>query len=160
MPSFDTVSELDMHELNNALDQANREVSTRYDFKGVEAKFTLQQSEVHLTAEVDFQLQQMLEILYQKMAKRNLSVKHLESEDAVIFHKKATQVIKLQQGIPTEKAKKMVKLIKAEKFKVQAAIQGEKVRITGKKRDDLQTVMAFLREADLGLDLQFENFRD
>jgi cyclic-di-GMP-binding protein len=160
MPSFDTVSEMDMHELANAVDQANREVATRYDFKGVNATFDLQKDAINLAAEVDFQLQQMLDILYQKFAKRDISVKHLQAEDPVLFHKKATQVIKLQQGIPTDKAKKIVKLIKDKKFKVQAAIQGEKIRVTGKKRDDLQAVMACLREEDLNIALQFDNFRD
>ncbi len=160
MPSFDTVSEMDMHELTNAVDQANREVATRYDFKGVDATFNLQKDAINLSAEVDFQLQQMLDILYQKLAKRGISVKHLQSEDPVLFHKKATQVIKLQQGIPTDKAKQLVKLIKDKKFKVQTAIQGEKVRVTGKKRDDLQAVMACLREQDLDIALQFDNFRD
>ena len=160
MPSFDVVSEVDMHELANAVDQANREVTTRYDFKGVNATFTVQDSAINMAAEVDFQLQQMLDILHQKMAKREISVKHLNAEEPVLFNKKATQVLKLQQGIPAEKAKQMVKLIKEKKFKVQVSIQGDKLRVNGKKRDDLQAVMACLREADLDIALRFNNFRD
>ena len=160
MPSFDTVSEMDMHELGNAVDQANREVTTRYDFKGVDATFDLKKTEIVLSAEVDFQLKQMLEILHQKCAKRGVDLKHLQSKEPELAYKKATQVVEMQQGISTEQAKKIVKLIKAQKFKVQATIQGDQVRVTGKKRDDLQAVMAFLRAQELDVPLQFENFRD
>jgi cyclic-di-GMP-binding protein len=160
MPSFDTVSEMDMHELSNAVDQANREVTTRYDFKGVGAQFDLKKDRVVMSAEVDFQLKQMLDILHQKLAKRGVDLKHLQIEEPELLHKKATQVIQLQQGISTEQAKKIVKLIKAQKFKVQASIQGDQVRVTGKKRDDLQSVMAFLKAQELDLPLQFNNFRD
>jgi len=160
MPSFDIVSELDMHEVNNALDQANREVGNRYDFKGVEATFTLKDGNVALKAEADFQLQQMLDILMQKLAKRGVDLKHLKAEDPVVFHKNATQTVKLQQGIATDIAKNIVKKIKSEKLKVQAAIQGEQVRVTGKKRDDLQNVISMLRDANLDVPLQYVNFRD
>ena len=160
MPSFDIVSEMEMSELTNAVDQANKEVITRYDFKGVDASFVLRDTTITLNAEVDFQLQQMLEILKQKMTKRAIDLKHMEINDPVLFHKKATQSVLLQQGIATDKAKKIVKMIKEKKLKVQAAIQGEQLRVTGKKRDDLQSVIAFLRDSDLDVPLQFKNFRD
>lgn len=160
MPSFDIVCEVDLHEVSNAIDQANREVSTRYDFKGVEASFTLKDSEITLKAEADFHLEQMLDILRQKMAKRDVSTKHLEPQEPTILHKSAVQVVKLQQGIPTDKAKALIKLIKTEKLKVQTSIQGEQVRVTGKKRDDLQSVISLLKESDEPLPLQYINFRD
>jgi cyclic-di-GMP-binding protein len=160
MPSFDIVSEMDMHELANAVDQANREVSQRYDFKGVDAKFELKEAQITLTAEADFHLQQMIIILKQKMTKRQIDLKHIEIEEPEVFHKKANQLIKLSQGIATDKAKKIIKMIKEQKLKVQTAIQGEELRVTGKKRDDLQSVIAFLRESDSEVPLQFKNFRD
>ena len=160
MPSFDIVSEMEENELRNAVDQANKEVTTRYDFKGVKASFDLSEKKVTLNAEVDFQLKQMLDILKQKMTKRDIDLKHLQIEDPVVHHKKATQLVILQQGIATDKAKKIVKMIKEKKLKVQAAIQGDQLRVTGKKRDDLQDVIAFLKESDLDVPLQFKNFRD
>ena len=160
MPSFDVVSEMEMSELTNAVDQANKEVTNRYDFKGVDASFVLRDTTITLNAEVDFQLQQMLEILKQKLTKRDIDLKHMEIKDPVIFHKKATQSVLLQQGIAVDKAKKIVKMIKEKKLKVQAAIQGDQLRVTGKKRDDLQDVIAFLKESDLDVPLQFKNFRD
>ena len=160
MPSFDVVSELDMHEVSNAVDQANREVGTRYDFKGVDASFELGESEVNLSAEVDFQLQQMLEILRNKMVSRKIDIKALEVKDFVTSGMKVKQQVLLKQGLDQPTAKKIVKMIKDKKMKVQAAIQGDQVRVTGKKRDDLQQAIAMLREADLDLPLQYNNFRD
>lgn len=160
MPSFDIVSELDKHELTNAVDQANREVGTRFDFKGSGAKFSYVEAGITLRAEVDFQLQQMMDILYQKMTKRGVDIQHLKPEEPVVQYKSAVQQVGLQEGIEQDVAKKIIKMIKDRKFKVQSQIQGDKVRVTGKKRDDLQAVMAILREAELGAPLQFVNFRD
>jgi uncharacterized protein YajQ (UPF0234 family) len=160
MPSFDVVSEVDHHELSNAIDQANREVSTRFDFKGSGAEFKLDGNQITLNAAVEFQLQQMLDILYNKLTKRSIDVTALEVGDPIIMAKTATQPVTVREGIETLLAKQMVKKIKETKMKVQSAIQGEQLRVTGKKRDDLQKVMALLREADLGLPLQFKNFRD
>ncbi len=160
MPSFDIVSELNHHEVANAVDQANREVNTRFDFKGSNANYTHEGNSIKLVAEADFQLKQMLDILQNKFAKRQLDVGHLQPEDPVIQHKSAIQEIKLVEGIEKEVAKKIIKLVKNQKLKVQTAIQGDKVRVTGKKRDDLQSVIALLKDQDLGLPLQFDNFRD
>ncbi len=160
MPSFDIVSEFDSHEVSNAVDQANREVSTRFDFKGSDAKFELQDEQITLVAESTFQLQQMLPILYSKMTKRGIDIACLETGDARTSGKTAQQVLTLKQGLETPLAKKIVKMIKDKKLKVQAAIQGEKIRVTGKKRDDLQKVIQMLKEAELEQPLQFDNFRD
>ncbi len=160
MPSFDIVSEFDTHEVTNAVDQANREVGTRFDFKGSGAKFEFQEREINLSAEVDFQLKQMIEVLKIKLAKRGVDVKHLEFDEPVIQHKTATQKIRLKQGLDAPLAKKIIKLIKDKKLKVQSAIQGDQLRVTGKKRDDLQAVIAMLREESIEMPLQFENFRD
>ncbi len=160
MPSFDIVSEFDSHEVSNAVDQANREVSTRFDFKGSDAKFELQDEQITLIAESTFQLQQMLPILYSKMTKRGIDIACLETGDAKTSGKTAQQVLTLKQGLETPLAKKIVKMIKDKKLKVQAAIQGEKIRVTGKKRDDLQKVIQMLKEAELEQPLQFDNFRD
>lgn len=160
MPSFDIVCELDQHEVMNAVDQANREVTTRFDFKGSNAKFELKEKAIKMSAEADFQLKQMLDILCTKMTKRNINLAHLKPEDPVIQHKSAEQNIVLQEGISSEIAKKIIKIIKDAKLKVQAAIQGEQVRVTGKKRDDLQEVIALLKQTDVELPLQFNNFRD
>jgi cyclic-di-GMP-binding protein len=160
MPSFDIVCEMNEHEVRNAVDQANREVKNRYDFKGVDAVFELAKEQVTLKAEVDFQLQQMMDILRQKLAKRQVDVKHLDPQQPVIQHKNAQQVVKLKQGIPTDAAKDLVKRIKNSKLKVQAQIQSDQVRVTGKKRDDLQAVISFVKEAELELPLDFVNFRD
>ncbi len=160
MPTFDIVSEVDMPEVNNALDQARREVGTRFDFKGVDASFEIKDKEITLTAESDFQLEQMLDILKGKLVKRNVDTKSLEVGDAKQSGKQALQVVTIQQGIEADVARKIVKLIKESKSKVQTAIQGEKLRVTGKKRDDLQEVMAMVREAKLDVPVQFNNFRD
>lgn len=160
MPSFDIVSEYDPHEAANAVDQANREVSTRFDFKGTGANYAYNDGVITSRAEVEFQLQQMLDILRGKLTKRGVDIDCLEISDPQASGKTATQVITLRQGLDTPLAREIVKRIKAKKLKVQAAIQGEKVRVTGKKRDDLQQVIAMLREEELGMPLQFENFRD
>ncbi len=160
MPSFDTVSEIDHHELTNAVDQANREVSTRYDFKGSDAKIELSGNDLILHAQSKFQLQQMLPVLHQKMSKRGLDIDSLEPGQATEVNNRAKQPLLVKEGIDKEVAKKVVKLIKESKMKVQASIQGEQVRITGKKRDDLQQAMQLMKEANLGIPLQFNNFRD
>jgi uncharacterized protein YajQ (UPF0234 family) len=160
MPSFDVVSEVDLHELSNAVDQANREVDTRFDFKGSNAHFEHAGTELTLSAENDFQLQQMMDILRLKMVKRGVDIESLEAGEPETSNMRARQKVTVRQGLDKETAKKIVKLIKDAKLKVQAAIQGEQVRVTGKKRDDLQQVIALLREQKLGLPLQFSNFRD
>ena len=161
MPSFDIVSEVDMHEVNNALDQSNREVGTRYDFKGIDASFKLNEGgNVEVSAEVDFQVKQMMEILRGKLVKRGVDVKSLSEGEVQVTGQRATMLVKIQQGIETDLAKKIVKRVKDAKLKVQAAIQGDKVRVTGKKRDDLQEVIAMLKDAKLDIPLQFDNFRD
>lgn len=161
MPSFDVVSEVDMHEVNNAIDQANREVGTRFDFKGIDAKFSLSDNaDIEVVAEVDFQVRQMLEILRAKLVKRGIDVKSLQEGDVQVSGQKATMIVKVQQGIEAELARKIVKMVKETKIKVQTAIQGDKLRVTGKNRDDLQQVIAMLKDASLSIPLQFNNFRD
>ena len=148
MPSFDVVSEVDMHEVNNAIDQANREVNTRFDFKGVEVKFELTDQEaILISAEAEFQVRQMVEILRSKVIKRGVDVKALREGDVEIVGQKASMIAKIQQGIEPELARKIVKMVKEKKMKVQVAIQGDKLRVTGKKRDDLQAVIAFLKDS-------------
>ncbi|MDH3841521.1 MAG: YajQ family cyclic di-GMP-binding protein [Chromatiales bacterium] len=160
MPSFDIVSELDMHEVSNAVDQANREITNRFDFKGTGAKYEIVEQMIVLTAQVDFQLQQMLDVLRGKLAKRQIDIACLEEREPVITGQQAKQEVLLRQGIDTALAKKMVKQVKDAKLKVQCAIQGEQLRVTGKKRDDLQTVIAMFKESDIDLPLQYKNFRD
>ena len=162
MPSFDVVSEVDMHELTNAVDQASREISTRYDFKGVDASYELKEKEKHimLTAQVEYQLQQMLDLLRIKLGKRQIDVNTLKTNAVQQVGNKATQKCDIQQGLESETAKKIVKHIKELGIKVQASIQGDKLRVTGNKRDDLQKVIANLRQQDFGLPLQYNNFRD
>ena len=160
MPSFDIVSEVDHHELANAVDQANREVGNRFDFKGTGATFELQETTVQLKAEVEFQLQQMMDILHAKMAKRGIDIACLDAGEPEVSGSEARQSVVVREGIDSALARKLVKSIKDAKLKVQAAIQGEQVRVTGKKRDDLQAVIAMLREGDQEQPLQFNNFRD
>jgi cyclic-di-GMP-binding protein len=160
MPSFDVVSEVDMHELTNAVDQSTREIGTRFDFKGTEAKFELKDNLITMTGESKFQLQQMLDILKTKMVKRQIDVSSLKIDDMVTVGQRATQKITVVQGIEAEIARKIVKHVKDLKMKVQIAIQGEKLRVSGTKRDDLQKVIAVLREGEFGLPLQYDNFRD
>lgn len=160
MPSFDVVSEVNHHELSNAVDQANREVSTRFDFKGTGSNFELAESQITMNTESEFQLQQMYDMLCNKLVKRGVDITCLELSDPVVQLKTATQIVTVREGIETVESKKMVKLIKEKKIKVQTSIQGDQLRVTGKKRDDLQTVMALLKGGDFGLPLQFKNFRD
>ncbi|MEN1727786.1 MAG: YajQ family cyclic di-GMP-binding protein [Pseudomonadota bacterium] len=160
MPSFDVVSEIDHHELTNAVDQANREVTTRFDFKGTDSSFEQNEAVITMQSESDFQLDQMLDMLYSKMTKRGIDLDAVELGEPVIMAKTATRTVTVREGIDTDLARKIVKQIKGAKMKVQAAIQGDQVRVTGKKRDDLQQVIAMLKEAQLGLPLQFKNFRD
>lgn len=160
MPSFDIVSEVDTHELSNAVDQANREIGNRFDFKGSNAKITLKDDVVSLEAEVEFQIKQIYDVVTQKMAKRGIDLECVSKGKLVEANKRATQDVTINQGISTEIGKKISKLIKESKIKVQSQIQGEKVRVTGKKRDDLQQVMQMLKEQSLGVPLQFDNFRD
>ena len=161
MPSFDIVSEFDRHEAQNDVDQANREVQGRFDFRGVDAGFELSDESVALHAEVDFQLKQMLDILRNKLIARSIDPRIMDVQDAELSGVKARQTVALKQGLEQKETKDIVKRIKDSKLKVQAQIQGDKVRVTGKKRDDLQSVMALLR-GDEGPDLalQFDNFRD
>ncbi len=160
MPTFDIVSEIDMHEVANAVDQANREVTNRFDFKGSNAKYEQNDAELNLSAEADFQLKQMLDILNLKLTKRGVDIACLQINDVEMTGKIAHQKVILRQGIDAPMAKKVVKMIKDSKLKVQASIQGEKVRVNGKKRDDLQQVIGLLKDAKLDLPLQYENFRD
>ena len=160
MPSFDVVSEVDMHEVSNAVDQANREVNNRFDFKGTDSKFEQQEAVVTLRTQNDFQLKQMLDILKTKLGKRGVDIACLEEGKPEVALNHARQDVNIRQGLDTPLAKKIVKLIKDRKLKVQVAIQGEKIRVTGKKKDDLQQVIAMLKDADFDLPLQFINFRD
>jgi cyclic-di-GMP-binding protein len=160
MPSFDVVSEIDTHELTNAVDQAIRELTQRFDFKDTDAVFELEGTTVTMIAPADFQLKQMLEILKLRMAKRGIDIACLDVKDPVVNLAKAKQLVILKVGIDQETGKKVSRLLKDAKLKVQVQIQGEKVRVTGKKRDDLQEAIAFLRKAEFGVPLQFNNFRD
>ncbi len=160
MPSFDIVSEIDIPELNNAIDQANKELKQRFDFKGTNAVITLADKLVTLEADSDFQINQMRPMLYQKMTKRNVDVACVETKEIRISGKRAKQDLSVQEGIDQTLAKKIIKLIKDKKLKVQAQIQGEQVRVTGKKRDDLQSVMAMLKNEEFDMPLQYQNFRD
>jgi len=160
MPTFDIVSEFDLHEVTNAVDQANREVNTRFDFKGSDSRFEQEENRITLRSQSDFQLQQMQDILQNKLIKRDIDTACLQIDEPQTTGREAHQLITLRQGLETPLAKKIVKQIKDSKLKVQAAIQGDKIRVSGKKRDDLQAVMALLREADFDMPLQFDNFRD
>jgi len=160
MPSFDVVSEVDHHELSNGIDQANREVTTRFDFKGTSSNFELADLLITMNTESEFQLQQMYDILCNKLVKRGIDIACLEKGEPVIHARTATQTVKVREGIETPIAKDMIKLIKQSKTKVQAAIQGDQLRITGKKRDDLQQIIALLKDAKLDVPLQYKNFRD
>ena len=160
MPSFDVVSEIDTHELTNAVDQASRELAQRFDFKGTDAAFELEETTVTMTAPADFQLKQMLEILRLRVAKRGIDIAGLEVKDPEVNLARAKQQVILKHGVDADTGRKVVRLLKDSKLKVQAQLQGEKVRVIGKKRDDLQEAIAFLRKAEVGLPLQFNNFRD
>jgi len=160
VPSFDVVSELNSHEVANALDQANRELVQRFDFKDTGARFELEELTVTLHAQVDFQLKQMLEILKVRLGKRGIDLACLDIKEPEITLSAARQQVLLKQGIDAETGRKIARLIKDSKLKVQASIQGEKVRVTGKQRDDLQDAIRLLRGQKLDLPLQFNNFRD
>lgn len=160
MPSFDVVSELNAHEVANAVDQANRELAQRFDFKDTEARFELKDLTVTLHAEVEFQLKQMLDILKLRLGKRGIDLICLEEGEVQTNLAAARQDIVLRHGVDAELGKRITRLVKDSKLKVQAAIQGDKVRITGKQRDDLQAAITLLRGAKLDLPLQFNNFRD
>jgi len=160
MPSFDIVSEFDTHELTNAVDQASREVGQRFDFKGTNAKFELKDATVTLIAPADFQLKQMIEILKLKLAKRGIDVACLKIDEPVVTGQTAKQLVTLRKGIDTELGKKIQRQLKDSKLKVQAAIQDQQVRVTGKSRDDLQEAIALVKKGGHELPLQFTNFRD
>jgi hypothetical protein len=160
VPSFDVVSEVDLQEVRNAVDQGNREVGQRFDFKGSDARFEQKDAELTLHAANEFQLRQMMEILEKKLAKRGVDLACLDRKDPEVAGSAARQRVTVRQGIDTDTARRLVKDIKDGKLKVQAQIQGEQVRVTGKQRDDLQQVIALLRGRDYQLPLQFINFRD
>ena len=160
MPSFDVVSDFNYHEVTNAVDQSNREITTRFDFKGTNSQFLLDDNSVNLTSESEFQLQQMLDILKQKLAKRGVNVGCLKAEDPDMSINEARQKIILRKGIDSDLARKLVKHIKNSKLRVQVAIQGDQLRVSGKKRDNLQTAIQLFKDLDVELPLQYENFRD
>ena len=160
MASFDIKSELDHHEVTNAVDQANRVLQNRFDFKGTGAEFNLNDQQINLTAKEEFQIHQMAPILNESLAKRGIDLKCLKPGDIDVSGSSAQQSITLQEGIDKELAKKITSLIKQSKTKVQASIQGDSVRINGKKRDDLQEAIAAIKTIDIGLPIEFINFRD
>ncbi len=161
MPSFDVVSEANVVEVRNALDQANKEISTRFDFKGSDARIEQKERELTAFADSEFQLGQVRDVLTAKLTKRNVDVRFLDiGKIDKIGGDKVKQVIKIKNGIEVDAAKKIVRIIKDSKMKVQASIQGEAVRIAGAKRDDLQAAMALLRKEVVDLPLEFNNFRD
>ena len=161
MPSFDTVCEANLVEVKNAVEQANKEISTRFDFKGTDARVEQKERELTAFADSDFQLSQVRDVLTNKMTKRNVDVRFLdEGKIEKIGGDKVKQVIKVKNGIESDDAKKIVRVIKDSKMKVQASIQGDAVRVTGAKRDDLQAAMALLRKEVKDIPLEFNNFRD
>jgi len=160
MPSFDVVSELNAHEVANAIDQTNREISQRFDFKDTGARVELKEFTVTLHAQVDFQLKQMLEILKLRLSKRGVDLVCLDIKEPQTTLSAAHQEVLLKHGIDAESGRKIARLVKDSKLKVQASVQGDKVRITGKQRDDLQAAMTLLRGGKLEVALQFNNFRD
>lgn len=160
MPSFDVVSEVDKHELSNAVDQANRELATRFDFKGADARFELEDYVVNQSAPSAFQLGQMLDILRGRLSARGIDVRCLDVADPLENLGGARQKVTVRQGIEQATAKKLIAAIKQAKLKVETQINGDKLRVSGKKRDDLQQAIALLRKADVDLPLQYQNFRD
>lgn len=160
MPSFDVVSEIDHHELTNAVDQTNREVGNRFDFKGSNSRVEQGDGVLNVESQSDFQIKQIVDILHQKMVKRGLDIRSLAEAEVELRGSRAYLTITLNEGIEKDLARKIVKMVKERKMKVQAAIQGEQVRITGKKRDDLQQAIAMLKESNIDQPLQFNNFRD
>jgi uncharacterized protein YajQ (UPF0234 family) len=160
MPSFDVVSEVDLHQLTNAVDQAGRIVGNRFDFKGVEASFEREDRTVVVTAEAEFQVVQMEDMLRSALIKCDIDPGAMDCGEIVTTGKQVKQTVVLRHGLDSAQCKAIVKQIKEAKMKVQAQIQGDQVRVTGKKRDDLQSAMGLLRKADIGVPLQFTNFRD
>ncbi|MDC0577978.1 YajQ family cyclic di-GMP-binding protein [Gammaproteobacteria bacterium] len=160
MASFDIKSELDHHEVTNAVDQANRVLQNRFDFKGTGAEFTMSDKEINLSAKEEFQIHQMAPVLNESLAKRGIDLKSLKPGDVEVSGSSSQQVITLQEGIDKELAKKITTMIKQSKSKVQASIQGDSVRITGKKRDELQDIIQVIKDQNYDIPLQFVNFRD
>ena len=160
MPSFDVVSEIEVQEVRNAVDQAARELGTRFDFRGVDAGFDFEGEEILVWAEEEFQVHQLTDVLKEKLAKRKVDVGALDAQALEASGKQKRVKFRLRQGIDRDVSRHITKLVKDSRFKVQAQVQGDKVRVTGKKRDDLQTVMGSLRDADIDIPLQFNNFRD
>jgi uncharacterized protein YajQ (UPF0234 family) len=160
MPSFDVVSELNAHEVANAVDQANRELAQRFDFKDTGARYELAEFVITLHAQVDFQLKQMLDIVKLRLSKRGVDVACIEEKEPQATLSAAHQELILRHGIDQDTGKKIARLVKDSKLKVQASLQGDKVRITGKQRDDLQSAMQLLKKAGIEVPLQFNNFRD
>ena len=161
MPSFDVVSEVNTHELRNAVEQASRELATRFDFKGTDAKFELEDENTILqSAPSVFQLEQMMQILRGRIAARGIDVRCLETEKVLENVAGARQKVKVRQGLDQPTSKKLIAAIKNAKLKVETQIQGEKLRVTGKKRDELQAAIALLKQTDVELPLQYDNFRD
>ncbi len=160
MPSFDIVSEVNNQEVTNAVDQSNREVGTRFDFKGSNAQFELEDNQVTMRAPNEFQLKQMFDILRERLARRKVDVRCLQVDPPQINVSEAWQIVTVRRGIEAELARKIVKITKGGKLKVQAAIQGDKVRVTGKKRDELQQVIGMLKDSDIDMPLQYTNYRD
>lgn len=160
MPSFDIVSNVDLHELTNAVDQANRQLSNRFDFKGIDASVELSNDQVLLSAPSEFQINQLQDILFSSMTKRSIDIKSLDIKPITTNLSAAKQIIDIKQGLETPLAKQINQFIKNEKTKVQTQIQDQQIRVTGKKRDDLQQVIALLKDHDFEQPLQFVNFRD
>lgn len=160
MPSFDVVSEVDMHELTNAVDQTNREVANRFDFKGTNSRVEQNGNALTLIAPTEFQVHQIEDILQTRLSKRNIDLNCLDKNKITETSNEARMPVTIRQGIDKELARKIIKLIKDSKLKVQSSIQGEQVRVSGKKRDDLQEIISLLKKSRLGIPLQFVNFRD
>lgn len=160
MPSFDVVSEVNMHEVTNALDQANKEVTQRFDLKNSGSTIERNENVVTVISDSDFHVEQVVQVLRAKLAKRGVDLQSLQSEEPVTSGKEVRQVITIRRGIDQTLGKKIVKMVKEMKNKTQAGIQEQKVRVSGKKRDQLQAVIALLKKEDFGLPLQFSNFRD
>ncbi|MEP5566875.1 MAG: YajQ family cyclic di-GMP-binding protein [Halioglobus sp.] len=160
MPSFDVVSEVDLHQLTNAVDQAGRIIANRFDFKGVDASFEREERHVLMTAEAEFQVTQMEDMLRSALIKCDIDPGAMDCGEPVTTGKQVKQSVQLRHGLDSDQCRIVVKKIKEAKLKVQTQVQGEQVRVTGKKRDDLQKVMALLREGEFGAPLQFNNFRD
>ena len=160
MPSFDVVSQVDLNEVSNGVNQSTREVGTRFDFKNSNATFEWADNEIAMRAPDEFQLNQMYDVLTSKLASRKVNTRCLQREPVHTNVSDAWQVVRVRQGIDVDLARKLVKMVKETKKKVQVAIQGDQLRVSGKKRDELQQVIALLKQADVDLPLQFVNFRD